>query len=140
MDDNRIFKLIVCGLYKWNPFSEEVSLIPDEYWPLLYRVNQYNNRKLWYDIYKPQAELIANIVSPDNFRTYADVMKQKEEAKKSGAPDNYTITTKDSVSAGASANTYFDPDRGLVDFKGNVLISKKDYLKRLHTQGIAISF
>ena len=72
-----------------------------------------------------------------NETSFAD---KKEEAKKSGAPDNYTITTKDSVSAGASANTYFDPDRGLVDFKGNVLISKKDYLKRLHTQGIAISF
>ena len=67
-------------------------------------------------------------------------MEQRAKSKESGVPDNYTVATKDKVSAGASANTYFDPDRGLVDFKGNVLISKKDYLKRLHTQGIAISF
>lgn len=116
----------------WNPFSDDVKKIPRDLWPIYYRVYNFTMLQTYNKIHRPQAELIASIVNPEVYKSYYEVKKKEEEVKLSGGPQSYTVTDGSVVKSAAKSDTYFDPERGLVDYSGKVLISADEYLKRVN--------
>jgi hypothetical protein len=90
-------------------------------------------------LYRPQAELIASITNPETFSAYAEDKKQKAKAKEEGGPQTYTVADGNTVRSSSTADTYFDPEKGLVDYSGKVLITKEEYLKRANDGGMMVS-
>lgn len=125
---------------KWNPLSEDVQKIPKDMWPLYYRMYNFTMYQEYERLYKPQAELIASIINPDHYKTYAEVRNKEQKIKEENKPRELTISTPNSVKSAAQADVYFDPTRGLVDFNGKVLITKEEYLKRSNSDGMLVSF
>ena len=123
----------------WNPLSEEVKKIPHYMWPIYYRMHNFTMYHTYERLYKPQAELIASITNPEVYKSYADIKEKEQKAKKEGSPNNYTVTTANSVRSSAKADTYFDPTKGLLDYKGRVLITKEEYVKRMGDGGLIVS-
>jgi len=129
-------KLFICAMNGWNPYSEEVKSIPISYWLIAIRCRRYKLYEEWTDMMRPHGEFISSIVAPENYGEWKKYHDQKEKNKKQGLPD--TVNMGDSHYA--SADTYYDPTKGLVSMKtGEVLISDKDMKDRLNIDGIAVS-
>ena len=120
----------------WNPYSEEMKKMPNFYWLIAFRSTRYKAFREWKDGWEPQGELISSIIAPDNFKQYRDYVNKKETNEKQGLPDQ--IKMGDTTVA--TANTYFDPDRGLVNMQtGEILISREEFQKRSGIDGVAVS-
>lgn len=119
--------------------SDEVAKIPKSMWPIYYRMHNFSMLREYERIYKPQAELIASIVNPDVYKTYAEMREKELKVKLEGGPQTYTISDSTGVRSASKADTYYDPEKGLVDFNGKVLISKEEYLKRSNEDGLIVS-
>lgn len=135
MGDFNFIKQTICAKNGWNPYDEEILKIPSFYWMLAYKFNMYHQYKDWEFLYKPQAELISSITSPQNFEAYSKIKKKNQQVKNS--QESFNIKTEDGGIARTSAK--FDPSRGLVDSKGNVIMSVTEYMKRTDLKGIMVS-
>jgi len=94
----------------------------------------------WKDALEPQAELIGNLIKPEIYQEYRKIKDRREKAKKRGKSGQFAESTdQGGLSGYAEADTYYDPNRGLMDSKGNVLIPKEKYMEMFHLDGIAIS-
>lgn len=117
MGDESFLKLYICTKLKWNPASEEVKNIPDYQWMLLYYMIESQLYDTWNRIVEPQAELSGMISNPQAFDAYSKYKNTK--ANKYGE----TVTnSKDGQSGRTVANSMFDPEKGLVNDKGEILI------------------
>ena len=136
MGDFNFMKLFICAMNGWNPYSEDIKSIPYSYWLVAFRVHKFKLYEKWSSLYRPQGEFITSIQSPENYDEWKKFMNQKEKNKKEGKPDEVRIGD----SYVAKANTFFDPDRGLVNLETEeVLVSAEDMKKRLNIDGIAYS-
>lgn len=136
MGDFEFARLFICALNGWNPYSEEVLKIPYFYWLISFKVDRFKAYREWNELLRPQGELISSIVSPENFNAYQKYMKQKEYNKLTGQPDEIRIGDRTI----ATSNAYFDPQRGLVDYEGNLIMTKEEYEKRSQLDGVLLSF
>jgi hypothetical protein len=134
--DFEILKFFVCAMNGWNPYSEEVMRIPFFYWHTAFQMKRYIKYREWEDLYKPQGEFIASLTAPENFSQYLKIKEQRERNEKKGLPDE--VKSGNMVSAATEAR--FDPNLGLVDENGKVLIDKEEFMKRSEMEGIAISY
>lgn len=83
------------------------------------------DHRKWEDFYEPAAELSGALSTP---QVYVDYMKKKKQSdKKTSAKE-------------AEANSYVDPNKGLVDAKtGRVLIPIDKITSQMGISGFAIS-
>ena len=133
--------MYVCSYNKWNPYSEEIKMIPDFYWIIQYNMIYLELKRDWDNFYKPQAELIGQISNPEVFKYYYDQMKQIEKQKKEGKDKGEISYTSDGTKTTiAEANGHYDPQKGLIDNKGNVIVSKEDYNRILGLDGVMASY
>ena len=135
MDDFEILKFFMCAMNGWNPYDEKVMQIPFFYWQTAFKMKRYMQYREWEDLYKPQGEFIASLTAPENFSQYIKVKEQQERNEKEGLPDE----TRSGNVVSASTKVKFDPELGLLDENGKVLIDKDDFMKRNNMEGIAIS-
>ena len=63
---------------------------------------------------------------------------KKEKELKEGVSNNDTPKNYSSQNS-ASSEYHFDPEKGVVNAEGEVMIDKEEYMKRLNLDGIAIS-
>lgn len=94
----------------------------------------------WKEQLEPQAELIGQLCKPEVYKQYATMKKQIEEKKKKGEPLEASYQDGGKKVTHAIADTHYDPMKGLVDSKGEVLIPKEKYDKMLNLGGVAISY
>lgn len=131
MSDISFLKYYVCAYNGWNPFSEEIKRIPDFYWIISFYSTHYDVYREWETIAEPQAELISMITNPANFAEYTKMKKAKER-------NDPEIKVGNTISTEATA--HYDPTVGLVDGKGNTLMSREDYEKLSGMNGIMVGF
>ena len=65
------------------------------------------------------------------------IEKQKKEGKDKGEISYTSDGTKTTI---AEANGHYDPQKGLIDNKGNVIVSKEDYNRILGLDGVMASY
>lgn len=125
-------KLYVCACNGWNPFEEKIKVIPQEFWPYAYNMQRTEKYMIWKELLEPLGELIAHIANPEVFKAYVKFKKKLEAVENSNGPmvvevDNTTY---------ASTNYHFNPDKGLVDEKGKIIMNKTAYLSLLGMSGV----
>lgn len=125
---------------RWNPYSDEVKNIPNIYWILALNFIQMGIRHEWEGLLKPQAELIGQISNPEVFSVYRKEMKKKERLKTTESGKSYYKTTKDGFEGGGVANAHYDPNKGLVDENGQVIIPADQYSDLIGFGGAMISY
>lgn len=138
-------KYYVCSHNRWNPYSEDVKNIPSIYWTIQFHIISLELKQQWNFLYKPAAELVAHIANPQVFKVYFDNLKKEEKRNKEVQEEGFYESKRkeggsESTYSESEANTHYDPNLGLVDNNGNVIIPKKDYDKMLGIDGIAISY
>ena len=94
----------------------------------------------WKEKLEPQAELIGQLCKPDVFKQYITMKKQLEEKKKKGEPLEASYKEGSKRVTHAVADTRYDPNRGLVDGEGRIIIPKERYDKMLDLDGVAVSY
>ena len=124
MGDEAFLKLYICTKLKWNPASEEVKNIPDYQWMLLQYMVEAQLFDTWDRIAEPQAELIGMISNPQAFDSYS-----KYKNTKTTKYGETVVKTKDGQSGQTIANSMFDPVKGLVNEKGEVLVDAETLKK-----------
>lgn len=98
-------------------------------------------KREWENFYQPQAELIGQISNPEVYKYYYDQKKQIEQQKKDGkVKGEFSYTSDGTKTTTAEANSHYDPQLGLVDDKGKVIVSKEDYDKILGLDGVMASY
>jgi len=93
----------------------------------------------WDHMLKPQAELIGQITNPDVFKQYLDYTKKLEKEKIENKGE-ITTSHEGTVSISAATDAHYDPEFGLIDGNGNVIIPKERYDKLIGLGGVAVSF
>lgn len=136
MGDTNFIKLHVCVHNNWNMNSKEVKQIPEHQWVLDYVLINLKRRKEWEEMYKNNSELTASIIKPENFKQYREY--QDKVASKTGKGES--VDTKVGDTSYAVSNSRFDPEKGLVDANGNVLIPKDRFNDMLGFDGVAVSY
>jgi hypothetical protein len=136
---DEFIKLYVCTYYGWNPYSDEMKRMPSFYWIISYSFIQMHRRQEWDHMLKPQAELIGQIANPDVFKQYSDFMK-KLEREKSLDKGEVVVSQGSNVSVSAATDSHYDPELGLVDGYGNIIIPKERYDKLIGLGGVAVSY
>lgn len=106
----------------------------DHQWIMEYLLINLKRKSDWEDFYKNNSELTASITMPENYKQYSEyqekILKKKGEA----------IDTKIGNTHHAVANSHFDPQKGLVDSNGNILIPKDRFENMMGFDGVAISY
>ena len=125
-------KLYVCACNGWNPFDDHIKMIPEEFWAFSYNFQKARQYMQWKEVYEPHGELVAHIANPEAYKQYAEFKRKTEEVEKTGGPMVVTVGN----TTYASTNYHFDPNKGLVDEKGTVIVDKDTYLKNLGLQGV----
>jgi len=87
----------------------------------------------WKEGLEPQAELIGSIVKPEVFKEYLKIKNRISQNRKKD------YVEKDGTGGYTEADAHYDPNKGLLDKNGKVLIPKEEYEKMTHLDGIAIS-
>jgi len=121
---------------KWNPYSEEYQNMPWIYWVLAFNFLQIKTQFDWTNTMLPHAELIGQLTHPEIFQEYKKIKKRAQIEE--GA--DYYKDSADGIEGGGSANARYDPNVGLVDMKGNVIIPKEKYDQMFGLDGVAISY
>ncbi len=120
----------------WDPYSESVRNIPYFYWLVAFRTHRYKLYETWSSNIKPHGEFISSLIAPENYGEWKKAERQKERNKKEGLPDQVKVGD----STIATADTYIDAEKGLVNINtGEVLVSKEELQKRMGIEGIAYS-
>jgi len=135
MGDFNFVKTFICALNGWNPYSDEVMKLPYSYWLIAFRTHSYKLHEQWEELVLPQAEIITSITAPENFEEYRK-WKKTEAAKKK---DESVEVKVDGVTT-AVANAFYDPEVGLVDKDGKLLITTTEFEKRNNLEGILVSY
>lgn len=125
---------------KWNPYSEEVSNIPWIYWIMAFNFLQIKATSDWDNKMLPHAEMIGQLTHPEIFTEYKKHKDKMEKREKLGKGQDYYESTVDGVEGGGTANAHFDPNIGLVDDKGRVVVPKEEYERMIGMEGVAISW
>ena len=134
-------KLYVCFHNRWNPYDPQYDSIPDEFWVSMFTMIRVEYQTVWEALLKPLGEMVGQIANPDAFQVYWKyAKKQKDMNKKLNPGQEYYHADSSGVSGTAIANSFFDPERGLVDDKGNVIIPKEKYEEMLGLKGVAVSY
>lgn len=89
----------------------------------------------WETYLKNHAEFLSSITSPENYKAYKEYATKLEAQKDSDSKEVAIGDTTHAVS-----NSHYDPNKGLVDNKGNVIVTKERFEKLLNIEGIAISY
>ena len=126
--------------HHWNPYSDEVKNIPWIYWVLSFNFLQVKHKHNWEGTLLPHAELISQIANPEAFMVYYKHKKKQAKAKEVGAGGEYYTDTFEGIEGAGSANSHFDPEKGLVNDKGTVIIPREQYEEMLGMDGVAISW
>lgn len=135
MSDSNFLRYYISAQNGWNPFDESVKKIPSIYWTMAYhikRMNEYVDQE--YKL-KPVAELLANIIAPENYSSY---VKWKEDSKKN---DNgmRTTKTKNGEAGSGSSEVHFEPGKGMVDDNGKIIIPEKLLQQHSDTSDVIIT-
>lgn len=130
MGDAAFMKLYVCASNGWNPFDENIRRIPQEFWAFAYRLDDIRKYMDWKEVFEPHGELIAHIANPEMFKVYSEHKKKLERSKDGATEVSVGNTTY------VTATHHLDPNKGLVDEKGNIIMSKEKYLENLGMSGI----
>ncbi len=125
---------------KWNPYSKEVQEIPVTYWILAFTFIQLEKQDLWEGLMLPQAEVIGNISNPSVFEQYLKHKKRKTKSENMKEGEEFYVETQAGIEGGGTASAKFDPDKGLVDIYGRIIIPKEQYLDMLNLDGVAVSY
>jgi len=145
-------KLFVCFHNKWNPYSAFAESLPDMYWFLQFQFIQLERKQTWEHFLLPTAEMAGQIANPEVFKVYYDHKKAREKENKRKKDSKNAINDSgemrvvnksgDSINeyVESEANSHFDPEKGLVDNEGRILIPKEQYEKLIGLDGIAISY
>ena len=139
MVGDEFIKLYVCTYNGWNPYSDEMKRMPSFYWALAYSFLQMHRKQDWDHMLKPQAELIGQIANPDVFKQYYDYNKKLEKEKIENKGE-ITTSHEGTVSISAATDAHYDPELGLIDGNGNIIIPKERYDKLIGLGGVAVSF
>ena len=126
-----------------NPYSDEMKQVPDTYWLTQLMFLQGREQLRWNQTMVPHAELIGNIANPEVYQQYVKMKKEMEKSKSRQLNQEKEELIQRSTASGlysSEATTYYDPIRGLVDEKGNVLIPKETFEKSHDLGGVAISY
>ena len=110
------------------------------YWITMYGMITQDSVMKWKEQYEPHAELIGQLCKPEIFKQYISMKKQFEEKKKKGEPLEASYQDGNRKVTHAVADTHYDPKKGLVNSKGEILIPKENYDKMLDLDGVAISY
>ena len=140
MGDYNFIKYYVCLHNKWNPYSDDIKKIPTHYWMAAYGMISQGIVMNWKEQLEPQAELIGQLCKPEVYKQYITMKKQMEDKKKKGAPLEASYQDGNTKVTHAVADTHYDPTKGLVSEKGDVLIPKDKYDKMLKLDGVAVSY
>lgn len=135
MGDYTFLKYYVCIRNKWNPYSKEVKELPDHYWPIAFYALRISDKTQWENFYKPNAELSGMLSNPEAYKEYREY-HDKISSKKEGT----SIEAKVGDKTHAVANTHYDPNKGLVDNNGTILIPKEQFDKMSGFKGIMLSY
>ncbi|HRZ18868.1 MAG TPA: hypothetical protein P5136_02315 [Methanofastidiosum sp.] len=142
-------KFYVCSHNGWNPYSEEIKRIPIIYWLIEFHTINVERAKTWENLLKPTAELIGQITNPQVFKVYYENIKREERKKKAKRhekddigfyEDKHKDLNSEVIYSEAETNYHYDPDIGVIDNKGNLVVSKEQYERILGLDGIAVSF
>lgn len=114
--------------------------LPIHYWFTTYTMIRQQVIAQWKDSFEPQAELIGQLTHPEIFKEYRKMKDKIEKQKEEGKPINVSISTNKGISSYAETDTHYDPNKGLVDKNGRIIIPKEKYDKVMRLDGIAISF
>ncbi len=114
--------------------------MPPVYWILAFNFIQTKATFDWDHFILPHAEMVGQLTHPEIYTEYRKVMDRKKKADQLKKGQDYYEETKDSITGGGSANAIFDPERGLVDETGRVIISKEKYERMTGITGIAVSY
>jgi hypothetical protein len=134
-------KLYVCFHHKWNPYDPQYDALPPEYWISMSLMIRLEYQTAWDSLLKPLGEMVGQIANPDAFQVYWKYAQREKNRKKNVASgEDYYHEDMDGISGSAESNSYFDPERGLVDMKGNIIIPKEKYQEMLGLNGVAISY
>lgn len=114
--------------------------MPAIYWAIAFNFIQVKLQDDWNSFWKPHAEMIGQLTHPEIYKEYKKY-KDSAERKELGEPGSHEYNvTKDGVSGGGVASAHYDPEKGLVDTKGKVLVAKDDYDKLLGLDGAMMSY
>ena len=132
-------KFYVCLYNKWNPYSKEVQEIPFVYWVVAFNFIQVKLSQDWKSFMLPHAEMIGQLTHPEIYKEYAREKKKYERLEKNPSGKDYFESTSVGIEGGGISNAKYDPQRGLVDEEGRVIIPKEKYDDMLGLDGVAIS-
>jgi len=134
--DEAFLKYLVCAANGWNPYSKEVNQLPPFYWLMAFYTLKFKNYQKWEEHIKPHAELVGHITNPEVYQKYKEFENKRKQIRDSKGPNEIRVgdTTH------AVADSYYDPQRGLVNSNGRVIISKGDYERLSKIGGVAVSF
>lgn len=124
---------------KWNPYSKEVQDIPFVYWILAFNFLQVKSNYDWKNYMLPHAEMIGQLTHPEIFKEYAREKKKHEKIDSRKKGEDYYQSTREGIEGGGISNARYDPQKGLIDENGTVIIPKEKYNEMLGLDGIAIS-
>lgn len=120
MGDSNFIKYYICAQNGWNPYDNSISRIPSIYWVMAFNMKRMNDYADYEYTQKPMAEFLASIVAPQNYSQYI----KYTESKNNNSKEKFDAETRNSDSGfGESTAAGFDPNRGLIDEHGRVLVS-----------------
>ena len=127
--------------------------IPSVYWILQFYLIEISNRKVWRDFYKPAAELSGQIANPQVYKEYFEHQrreerkkKEKEKLQKMGKSGSFYYENQEKTMnaeytySESEASTHYDPNLGIVDEQGKVIIPKDKCNSMLGYDGAMISY
>jgi len=137
---DEFLRYYVCLNNNWNPYSKEILSIPQIYWVIAFHFIQVKKRYEWDNIHLPIAEMIGQLTHPEIYVEYNKIKEKKRRLKEAGPGGEFFEESRDGIQGGGTSNSHYDPERGLVDENGNVLISKEAYDDMVGIEGIALSY
>ena len=125
---------------KWNPYSEEIKNMPAIYWAMAFQFLQIQKKHEWENTYLPLAEMIGQLTHPEIYKEYRKVKDRYDKLKDKGEGADFYKETATGTEGGGVANAHYDPNLGLVDNDGKVIVPKENYENALGLDGVAISY
>jgi len=115
--------------------------LPSHYWILQLYMIRMEPLLNWRNSWEPQAELIGQLTHPEIYKDYIKFKEKIKEKKDKNEPVDVSIKTEKGVASYSETKYRYDPNRGLVDADGNIIVPKEKFDKTMHLeQGINISY
>jgi len=123
MGDYEFLKFLVCAMNGWNPYAEDVRMLPDAYWLLSFQFVKVKLRKIWDNLYEPSSELVGYLTHPEIYKIYADHKAKKKQLEETGRA---RIGDAEYI----QANAKYIPKVGIVDLNTNKVLIPEDKMKK----------